>query len=148
MRGCVCVPCGSVHAPACARGRPCVGVRPRARALRPLQPLQALGFHILSENAAGSALKINLKGILIGDGLVDPYHQYPSYVKFARAHQAEMKVSAKELGLMEAALVPCEPLIKACGSWNLTCQACDGRRPSRPPGTAHIRPPQCTSARD
>jgi hypothetical protein len=41
------------------------------------------------------------QGILIGDGLVDPYHQYPSYVKFARMHQTEMKVSGKELGLME-----------------------------------------------
>ena len=41
------------------------------------------------------------QGILIGDGLVDPYHQYPSYVKFARTHQTEMKVSGKELGLME-----------------------------------------------
>jgi len=93
----------------------------------------ALGFHILSENAAGSAKKIDLKGILIGDGLVDPYHQYPSYVKFARMHQTEMKVSGKELGLMEAALVPCEPLIKACGSWNLTCQSCDS--PVTPDGS-------------
>merc|ERR1719197_1541867 len=47
----------------------------------------ALAYHIQQQNRAGAGKKINLSGVLIGDGLVDPINQYPSYPKFVKAHQ-------------------------------------------------------------
>eukprot|EP00966_Prymnesium_polylepis_P280777 6487525-Prymnesium_polylepis.1 len=33
----------------------------------------------IQQNNAAAATPINLRGVMIGDGLVDPVHQYPSY---------------------------------------------------------------------
>ena len=52
----------------------------------------ALAHHILQQNNAKAGQPLRLAGVLIGDGLVDPLHQYPSYAKFARQHKNEMKV--------------------------------------------------------
>ena len=92
----------------------------------------ALASFIQSQNNAKAGADINLAGVLIGDGLVDPLHQYSSYVAFTKMHQSQMKINDKTLGLMEAALIPCLPLIKACGGYDRTCQACDS--PPSPSG--------------
>jgi len=93
----------------------------------------ALAYHIQQHNVAGAGSKINLSGVLIGDGLVDPVNQYPSYPTYVKAHQKQIGVNNKVIGLMEAALVGCLPLARACGSYNTTCQACNS--PKTPDGS-------------
>lgn len=85
----------------------------------------ALAYHIQQQNEASAGAKINLRGVMIGDGLVDPLHQYPSYPKYAKMHQSELHATNREIALMEAALVPCVPLMAACGGWGKQCQDCN-----------------------
>jgi carboxypeptidase C (cathepsin A) len=85
----------------------------------------ALAHFIQQQNAAGTAKPINLHGVLIGDGLVDPVHQYPSYPTFAKEHQQQMQLTNSQIAIMEAALVPCIPLAAACDGSNATCQDCN-----------------------
>jgi len=85
----------------------------------------ALAYHIQQQNKAGAGNPIELAGVMIGDGLVDPANQYPSYPEYVKAHQTEMKFTNKVIDLMEAALVPCKPLMRACGGYDTTCQACN-----------------------
>eukprot|EP00316_Scyphosphaera_apsteinii_P004530 CAMPEP_0119320092 /NCGR_PEP_ID=MMETSP1333-20130426/51385_1 /TAXON_ID=418940 /ORGANISM="Scyphosphaera apsteinii, Strain RCC1455" /LENGTH=480 /DNA_ID=CAMNT_0007326703 /DNA_START=63 /DNA_END=1505 /DNA_ORIENTATION=+ len=84
----------------------------------------ALAQYIQQQNGVRAGLPVNLRGVLIGDGLVDPLHQYPSYPAYARAHQKQIGLSDGAIGLMEAALLPCIPLAAACGGSNKTCQDC------------------------
>jgi len=93
----------------------------------------ALAFHIQNQNRAGAGKKINLNGVMIGDGLVDPVNQYPSYPTYVKAHQKQIGVNNKVIDLMEAALVGCLPLARACGSYNSSCQACNS--PKTPDGS-------------
>lgn len=44
--------------------------------------IPALAYHFVKEIPPGS-LGLNLKGIAIGNGWVDPYEQYPQYAEFA-----------------------------------------------------------------
>jgi len=57
--------------------------------------------------------------------LVDPVNQYPSYPQYAKAHQAQMKLTTATIDIMETALVGCLPLARACGSYDTTCQSCN-----------------------
>lgn len=41
--------------------------------------IPAIAYHFLY----AANLTVNLKGIAIGDGLVDPYNQYPAYATFS-----------------------------------------------------------------
>lgn len=88
--------------------------------------IPALAHMIQLKNAAGEGLPINLAGLAIGDGLVDPYHQYAGYPPYAQAHQHDPGFGPKglsnvEIGLMKAGLAACLPLIDACQNWNVTC---------------------------
>ncbi|KAL1523449.1 hypothetical protein AB1Y20_018389 [Prymnesium parvum] len=84
----------------------------------------ALAHFIQTANQARTKPRINLRGVLIGDGLVDPVHQYPSYPAFAKAHQQQMQLTDGAIGVMEAALLLCVPLAAACDGSNVTCQQC------------------------
>jgi serine carboxypeptidase-like clade IV len=44
----------------------------------------ALGYRIFQGNKAKQGIPVNLKGIAIGNGWVDPYKQYPGYAEFAK----------------------------------------------------------------
>jgi len=85
----------------------------------------ALAYHIQNQNKAGVGSDINLKGVLIGDGLVDPVNQYPAYPKYVKAHQEAIGLSNAIIDVMEGALVGCIPLAKACGAYDTTCQSCN-----------------------
>lgn len=41
--------------------------------------IPAIAYHLLYEVETG----LNMKGIAIGDGLVDPYNQYPAYATYS-----------------------------------------------------------------
>mmetsp|Transcript_6707 Transcript_6707/g.17531 ORF Transcript_6707/g.17531 Transcript_6707/m.17531 type:complete len:487 (+) Transcript_6707:94-1554(+) len=79
----------------------------------------------IQQNNAAAATPINLRGVMIGDGLVDPVHQYPSYPAFAREHQTQMQLTNAQVGIMEAGLAVCLPLAAACDGTNATCQDCN-----------------------
>jgi len=86
----------------------------------------ALAHMIQMKNAAGEGASINLAGVMIGDGLVDPYNQYSQYPAFARSvqHAAGFGpdgISKGRLELMEGGLATCLPLIATCENWNTTC---------------------------
>ncbi|QRW08929.1 Serine carboxypeptidase [Ceratobasidium sp. AG-Ba] len=58
--------------------------------------------YILDQNAAIAAgtitgIKINLKVLSIGNGLTDPYSQYPGYVKYAQSNPYHPLVSSAEI---------------------------------------------------
>lgn len=42
--------------------------------------MPAIAYYLLNE---GMDVQLNLKGIAIGNGLTDPYAQYPQYAKFS-----------------------------------------------------------------
>eukprot|EP01065_Artemidia_motanka_P004171 TRINITY_DN11_c0_g1_i2.p1 TRINITY_DN11_c0_g1~~TRINITY_DN11_c0_g1_i2.p1 ORF type:complete len:489 (+),score=171.96 TRINITY_DN11_c0_g1_i2:73-1539(+) len=86
----------------------------------------ALAHMIQEKNAAGGGLAINLAGVLIGDGLVDPYHQYAQYPVYAKLQQKAKGFGAGGLSqslidVMEGGLAACLPLISACENWNASC---------------------------
>lgn len=58
----------------------------------------AFAAYFLSQNAAIASgaitgIKINLKVLSIGNGLTDPYSQYPGYVKYAQSNPYHTLVS-------------------------------------------------------
>jgi carboxypeptidase C (cathepsin A) len=58
--------------------------------------------YFLSQNAAIAAgtitgVKINLKVLSIGNGLTDPYSQYPGYVKYAQSNPYHALVSSSTI---------------------------------------------------
>eukprot|EP01062_Namystynia_karyoxenos_P033622 TRINITY_DN2472_c0_g1_i4.p1 TRINITY_DN2472_c0_g1~~TRINITY_DN2472_c0_g1_i4.p1 ORF type:complete len:521 (+),score=200.31 TRINITY_DN2472_c0_g1_i4:103-1563(+) len=86
----------------------------------------ALAHMIQQKNSAGEGAKINLAGVLIGDGLVDPYNQYAEYPAFAKSVQhakgfGPSGLSQSMITIMEGGLAGCLPLISACENWNASC---------------------------
>jgi len=64
-----------------------------------------------NQNPEPGAIEINLKGIGIGNGLVNPAIQYQYYAKYAWEHHL---VNAAEYAIMQAGIIPCIALIEAC----------------------------------
>lgn len=90
-----------------------------SRFLEKYPQLQGKDFYITGESYAGhyipaishnfmfknkGGLKVNFKGMAIGNGLVDPYNQYPAYDTFAKEN--------KLIG--QAEYVVLEGVFKAC----------------------------------
>lgn len=73
----------------------------------------AIGWKIASENAGGKAkAHINLKGIAIGNGLVEPLTQYGAYADFAFGNGL---ISKQQRDAVNAAYTStCAPAIKQC----------------------------------
>lgn len=78
-------------------------------------------FYITGESYAGhyipaishyfvynTTLAVNLKGIAIGDGLVDPYNQYPAYATFS---YEEGLINKAEYDLLVAGFAYCQRAI-------------------------------------
>jgi len=61
-----------------------------------------------------------LVGSAIGNGLVDPYHQYPAYAEFAYENKLIGKASYE---IVKAAMVVCQGLIKT-GVWPVALEEC------------------------
>jgi len=83
--------------------------------------IPAVTHKIWEENndLAPGAVKINLRGTAVGNGLTDPkiqYQYYPAMAVSTNGHKAA--VGALEHGLMEAAVKPCVAGIEACDSGN------------------------------
>lgn len=88
----------------------------------------ALAHTIQQKNAAKAGLGIKLSGILIGDGLVDPYNQYKEYPAYAESVQSAAGfgpggLSGRTLALMKVGNLDCLPLINACENWNTSCDS-------------------------
>merc|ERR1712127_629665 len=97
--------------------------------------LQGKDFYITGESYAGhyipaishnfffknkDKLKINFKGMAIGNGLVDPLIQYPQYDTFA----LENKLISKTTGtILKGAFAACSALIKT-GIWPVALEEC------------------------
>ena len=47
--------------------------------------IPAIAYQLLTNST--ETLGLNLKGIAIGNGWVDPYEQYPQYAEFAHEHE-------------------------------------------------------------
>lgn len=83
----------------------------------------AIGWKIVHENSAVAAGKsaaphINLKGIAIGNGLVEPLTQYGAYADYALDNDL---ISQKQHDMIQAAYkATCAPAIKACQSSQAT----------------------------
>lgn len=63
---------------------------------------------------------LNLKGVAIGNGWVDPYDQYPAYVEFAKLNNL---ISTPTYYLLTAAMKVCQGLIKT-GLWPVAFYEC------------------------
>lgn len=66
-------------------------------------------------------LKMNFKGIAIGNGLVDPYLQYPEYATFA--YENDLLRGEKEYNMLVGAFKGCQTLIET-GIWLLSEEYC------------------------
>ena len=73
-----------------------------------------------NNNLQPNDLYINLKGLAIGDGLVDPYNQYPGYPEYAIMNDL---VSETQYHVMKDCLPLCEEEIKLCNDLNDTIEA-------------------------
>lgn len=75
--------------------------------------IPAFGGHVNRMNAQvpQGAIHINLQGIAIGNGLVDPYYQYQEYANYAESMRL---VTASEAAEMSKGVAPCVALIKQC----------------------------------
>jgi len=97
--------------------------------------LQGKDFYITGESYAGhyipaishnflfkskADLKFNFKGMAIGNGLVDPYLQYPQYDTFALENKLIGSLEAK---ILAGAYDGCQALIKT-GVWPVALEAC------------------------
>ena len=65
-------------------------------------------------------MKFNFKGLAIGNGLVDPYLQYPEYDTFAKENKL---ISEAEYLVLEGAFKACQALIKT-GIWPIALEEC------------------------
>jgi cathepsin A (carboxypeptidase C) len=81
----------------------------------------AVGYRILQGNQRGDGPHINLKGIAVGNGLTDPYTQYPSYVDIAYNWCKEKLgapcVNESARDAMQTGLPHCLDLIATCNSF-------------------------------
>jgi carboxypeptidase C (cathepsin A) len=66
--------------------------------------IPAIAYHFLYS----ANLTVNLKGIAIGDGLVDPYNQYPAYATFS---YEEGLINKAEYDLLVAGFAYCQRAI-------------------------------------
>jgi len=80
--------------------------------------MQGKDFYITGESYAGhyipavahyfmthsEDLKINFKGIAIGNGWVDPYHQYPEYAEYAYDNNL---IGLYQYGILKAGFSVC-----------------------------------------
>ena len=72
----------------------------------------AIGHKIVEENSKAGAVRMNLRGLGIGNGLVEPMAQYGQYSKYALSRGLIDKYT---FDAMEAAFVAtCAPAIEAC----------------------------------
>jgi len=71
----------------------------------------ALSARILHGNQAHTGITINLVGLAIGDGLVDPLLQYPQYAPYAYEHKV---IDKQAFELMNALNPICSVLIQGC----------------------------------
>eukprot|EP00238_Polyblepharides_amylifera_P010619 CAMPEP_0196579926 /NCGR_PEP_ID=MMETSP1081-20130531/25785_1 /TAXON_ID=36882 /ORGANISM="Pyramimonas amylifera, Strain CCMP720" /LENGTH=375 /DNA_ID=CAMNT_0041899651 /DNA_START=67 /DNA_END=1190 /DNA_ORIENTATION=- len=86
----------------------------------------AISFKIVTENSLGNRKHINLKGMAIGNGLVDPASQYPAYAQFSYDNGL---IDLKLKKHLEAVYPPCGALIDSCKLFKPACrlaqQECD-----------------------
>jgi hypothetical protein len=97
--------------------------------------LQGHDFYITGESYAGhyvpaishnfvfknkEKLKINFKGMAIGNGLVDPYIQYPQYANFAKENNL---IDEGEYLILKAGFAACQGLIET-GIWPVALEFC------------------------
>lgn len=75
-----------------------------------------VAWRVLAGNqAAGAPLKINLKGLAVGNGLTDPELQYPWYASMANNNTYGVKaVPDSAYAAMKAELPKCVQMIHAC----------------------------------
>jgi len=71
----------------------------------------ALASRVMQGNSAREGVTLNLMGIGIGNGLVDPPNQYTVYPAYAKDHNL---VTAAQYGLMNSVDPVCIGLIKGC----------------------------------
>ena len=105
------------------------------RFLEKYPQLQGKDFYITGESYAGhyipaishnfffknkQNLKINFKGMAIGNGLVNPYLQYPEYDTFALENGL---IGKAEYTILEGAFKACQGLIKT-GLWPVAMEEC------------------------
>lgn len=97
--------------------------------------LKGKDFYITGESYAGhyipaishnfmfkhkADLDLNFKGMAIGNGLVDPYNQYPAYEKFSYENKL---VGKAEDVVLKGGFKACQALI-ASGIWPVALEAC------------------------
>jgi len=97
--------------------------------------LEGKDFYITGESYAGhyipaiahnfefknkEALKMNMKGVAIGNGLVDPYLQYPQYDTFALENKL---IGKAESVVLDGVFAACQGLIKT-GLWPVALEEC------------------------
>ena len=96
--------------------------------------LEGRDFYITGESYAGHyipaishnlafkhpELKLNFKGLAIGNGLVDPYTQYPQYDVFSYENKL---IGVAEYELLKAGFAGCQGLIKT-GVWPVALEVC------------------------
>jgi carboxypeptidase C (cathepsin A) len=98
--------------------------------------LQGKDFYITGESYAGhyipaiahnfmfkhkDDLKVNFKGLAIGNGLVDPYNQYPAYDTFSYENKL-IGFAAHEI--LSGAFAGCQLLIES-GVWPVALEVCN-----------------------
>ena len=81
----------------------------------------AIGYAIVASNAAGTQPHINLKGIAVGNGLVEPLTQYGAYADYMFANN--MVSSATHDTVNAAFNATCAPAIVACQSSTASLRA-------------------------
>jgi cathepsin A (carboxypeptidase C) len=106
-----------------------------SRFLEKYPQLQGKDFYITGESYAGhyipaiahnfmfknkGGLKINFKGMAIGNGLVDSYNQYPAYDTFALENKL---IGKPEAVILEGVFKACQGLIKT-GIWPVAMEEC------------------------
>jgi len=80
----------------------------------------AVGSRIVAGNKEGSQKTINLKGVAIGNGLVNPEVQYPAYADFALQNDL---IDQDFYDKMTSVYPTCDKLIKACKISKFACTA-------------------------
>jgi len=80
--------------------------------------IPAISHNFLFKNKDN--LKINFKGMAIGNGLVDPYNQYPEYDNFAKENKL---IGEGQYLVLKGAFKACQLLIKT-GVWPVALEEC------------------------
>jgi len=86
----------------------------------------AFGYRVLQGNRnKDGPFKINMKGLGIGNGWVDPYRQYPAYAEYAKSNGL---INEAEYVAFEAAAITCQGLIDIAnevpGVWIAALEEC------------------------